>query len=75
MYDYMVWGFFEFLVGLAGGHVIVPGTPELVPLGNAWLTKAQTAQGRAAKAFGYEVDENPLLAIEEWQKIFGTDIS
>jgi hypothetical protein len=43
-------------------------------LGDAWKSKAESAQGRAEKACGYESENLLYLAGEQWQMIFGTDI-
>jgi hypothetical protein len=44
-------------------------------IGEDWLTKAQSAYGRAYKACEYERANEMLAAGDEWQKIFGTDIA
>jgi hypothetical protein len=72
-YDYMVRDFLANLIGRANGYVIVPGTYEAINIGDAWKSKAKTAYSRALKACVYEASSS-LLAGEEWQKIFGTDI-
>ena len=74
LYDYLVRDFFGYLVGKKNGWVTIPGTHEIVWLGDAWLSRAQTAYDRAVKASRYENDEMPYSARGEWQKIFGTDI-
>jgi hypothetical protein len=43
-------------------------------LGEDWVSKAETANGRAVKACDYEQDDFVILAGGEWQKIFGTRI-
>jgi hypothetical protein len=73
-YDWMTRDFFAYLIGQAHTYVFVPGTYELVPLGDAWKSMAETAYGRAAKAEEYEHDDMVIHAGEQWQKIFGTDI-
>ncbi|MFZ5751357.1 MAG: SMODS domain-containing nucleotidyltransferase [Pseudomonadota bacterium] len=72
-YDWMVRDFLKHLEGKVFGNVYAPGTYEQMYLGNAWLSKAQTARQRAEKACSLETDY-PYTAGEEWQKIFGTDI-
>ena len=53
----------------------MPGcAPEAIWLGDAWLSKAQTAYSRALKACTYENENENVLAGTEWQKIFGTMI-
>lgn len=73
-YDWMTRDFFGWLVNQAWGTLYVPGTWEILSLGNAWKSKAQSAYDRAAKATQNEADNLPYTAGEEWQKIFGTDI-
>jgi hypothetical protein len=73
-YDYMVRDFLKFLIGKAHGYVFVPGTVEMISLGDAWKSRAQSAYDRALKACQFEADKKPYSAGEQWQKIFGTDI-
>jgi len=61
-------------VGRASGWVWVPGTMELLMLGDEWKSKAESAKGRAEKACEFESGQMPYSAGEEWQKIFGTYI-
>jgi hypothetical protein len=75
LYDWLVRDFFKYLISRADTYVYVPGTNMPVALGHDWLTKAQSALGRAEKASGYAEQEMPYSAVGEWQKIFGTDIS
>jgi hypothetical protein len=70
-YDWMCRDFFEWMAKQAHKAVYAPGTFERMWLGDAWKSKAESAHGRAAK---YERDNDMLLAGDEWQKIFGTDI-
>jgi hypothetical protein len=54
----------------------MPMTAEIIHLGNAWLSKAQSAYARALKACDYERNDlgapaNDGAAGDEWQKIFG----
>ena len=74
LYDYVVRDFFAYLISRKNTNVWVPGTFEAVPLGDSWLSRAETAYARAAKASEYECKELPYSAGEEWQKIFGSDI-
>jgi hypothetical protein len=69
-YDWMTRDFFAYIQYRANGSVSVPGTYESLPLGSAWLSRAQSAHGRALKAIEYE-SKYPYLAGDEWQKIFG----
>src|SRR5262249_7126700 len=68
-YDWMVRDFLGHLVGRARGSVVMPGTGEVVPLGDAWLSRAQTAHGYAIRACEYERDNEETLAGHDWQRI------
>ena len=72
-YDWMIRDFLTHLEGKANSTVYAPGTYEAMDLGDAWLSKARMARQRAEKACDHEADY-PVIAGEEWQKIFGTDI-
>jgi hypothetical protein len=73
-FDWIVRDFFVFLVTLANGMVRVPGTGEQIEIGDAWLTKAESARDRAKWACHYEQMDMVVEAGDEWQKIFGTYI-
>lgn len=73
-YDWMVRDFLSYAVNRAGGYVYAPGTGEMMGLGTAWKSRAETALERAKKACAYESDKRWSDAGDEWQKIFGTDI-
>ncbi|MBC7989233.1 MAG: nucleotidyltransferase [Luteimonas sp.] len=66
--------FFKFLITKADSFVFVPGTYDIVWLESAWLPRAQSAYGRAAKACNLEHGNFMLEAGDEWQRIFGMDI-
>ena len=70
----MVRDFFTFLVGNGNSYVTVPGTGEFIWLGDAWKSRAESAEMRAKKACTFEGEKKGDAAGEEWQKIFGTDI-
>lgn len=72
-YDWMTRDFFKFLIGKANGWVMVPGTFEIVWLGDEWRSRAESALGRAERACADEISY-PCLAGGEWQRIYGTDI-
>lgn len=72
-YDYMVRDFLAYLIGMANGYVLVHGTCDMINIGEAWKSKAETAYARAVKACSLEPSD-PTAAGEEWQKIFGPDI-
>lgn len=74
-FDWLVRDVFARLIGRANGGFWMPGCAlEWITLGDAWLSKAQTAYDRALKACAYEYDNHDILAGDEWQKIFGTMI-
>ena len=73
-YDWIVRDFFAYLGSRTNRYVFVPGTGEWIHLGDGWLSRADTAYSRAAKACDYERIDLTYLAGEEWQKIFGTQI-
>jgi hypothetical protein len=71
-YDWMVRDFFEFMLRYSDrGWTKVPGTEEIIQLGDAWVSKAQSAYDRAVKACEYERRDLGNSAALEWQKIFG----
>jgi hypothetical protein len=71
-YDWMVRDFFRFLWNRANGFAFVPGTGEVINLGDDWKSRVESAYSRAVKAIEYEEGGYPYLAGEEWQKIFGS---
>jgi hypothetical protein len=73
-YDWMVRDFFAYLIGRAGGKLIMPGTGEIVPLGSEWLIRAQRAYRHAVDACEHERDNYQALAGDEWQAIFGSAV-
>lgn len=72
-HDWMVRDFLKHMIARAGGYLYAPGTSRLLPLGDDWKSKAETALGRAEKACTYETSDS-TSAGQEWQKIFGTYI-
>jgi len=73
-YDWMVRDFLAYLISRANSWIFVPGTNEAIYLGEGWLSRARTAYSKAVKACDYERDNYQVLAGNEWQDIFGTDI-
>jgi hypothetical protein len=73
-YDWLVRDFFDYLIRRANTHIRIPGTGELMWLSDNWKTKAESAHSRARYACVYEEQNLMLMAGDEWQKIFGTDI-
>ncbi|TAK71976.1 MAG: nucleotidyltransferase [Betaproteobacteria bacterium] len=72
-HDWMVRDFLTFLLGRRFTYLTVPGTFELIWLGDKWYSKAVTAYRRAMKACDLEYEACPYLARDEWQGIFGPD--
>lgn len=70
-YDWMVRDFFAELIEKANSWHTIPGTDEKKHYGDAWLSKAQSAYRRAAKACEYESAGKDIDATVEWRKIFG----
>lgn len=73
-YDWMVRDFFAYLRNRGNTAVAAPGTYEAMNIGNSWVSRAESAHGRAARACELEAGNSSGSAGEEWQKIFGTDI-
>lgn len=73
-FDWIIRDFFAYLYGRANSSVFVPGTWEVIFIGNAWQSRAESAYQRAAKACSYEQYNQVEEAGEEWQKIFGSQI-
>jgi len=71
-YDWLVRDFFQFMLSYQNeGWTRVPGTQEIIHLGGAWVSKAQTAYDRSLKACEYEGLDSEYAAAFEWQKILG----
>lgn len=73
-YDWMCRDFFAWLITKANSFVLAPGTYEIMWIGDAWKSKAESAHGRALKACDHEYYSREGDAGDEWQKIFGTDM-
>lgn len=73
-FDWMIRDFFDFIISRANGHVVMPGTLELRPLGDKWRTRAQTAFRNARQACDYERNKENMLAGLAWSDIFGREI-
>lgn len=71
-YDWMVRDFFVHLIRRANGKLVMPGSGEIVALGDDWLSRAQTAYRYAVEACNNERDNYEILAGQAWQEIFGT---
>lgn len=73
-FDWITRDFFAYLYHLANSFVVVPGTLEVIYLGNGWQSRAATAYYHAEKACSYEAKNQVEFAGEEWQKVFGLQI-
>lgn len=73
-YDWISRDFFAWMISKADTHVFAPGTYELLWVGSAWKSRAETAYLRASKACEFEKVNDMASAGDEWQKIYGTDI-
>jgi len=77
-FDWMTRDFFAYLVNKANSilysAISHPTLSENFYLGTAWKSRADSACARAKKAIEYG-DKYPYSALEEWQKIFGTDFT
>lgn len=72
-HDWMVRDFLADLICRPFTYLMVPGTGEIVTLGDEWFSKALSAYRRAMKACELESQACPYLARDEWQSIFGPD--
>jgi len=73
-YDWMMRDFFAYLIRLANGRLTMPGTGEIVPLGDDWKARAERAYSHAVEACNHERDNHEALAGQKWQTIFGTAV-
>ena len=73
-FDWLVRDVLGHMIGRANGWFTMPVTGEVIQLGDAWLSKASNAHGRALRACELEDGNWETLAGDEWQKIFGTMI-
>lgn len=73
-FDWLVRDAFRHMIDRANGWFLMPGTSEMIYLGDTWLSRAESAYVRARKACEYEDGNWEALAGGEWQKIFGTTI-
>ncbi len=73
-FDWITRDFFAYLYNRANTAVVVPGTLELIYIGNEWQSRSESAYYRAVKACEYEKINSVYAAGEEWQKIFGQQI-
>lgn len=73
-FDWITRDFFAYLYHRANTFVVVPGTLEMIYLGNEWQSRAETTYYRAEKACRYEKFNLIDAAGNEWQKIFGQQV-
>ncbi len=73
-YDWISRDFFKWMITKANTYLSAPGTYELLWLGEAWKSRAESAYARAVKACDYELANDEGNAGDEWQKIYGLDI-
>lgn len=73
-WDWLLRDFFWYMQTRANSFVVMPGTGKLVFVGDAWLSRAQSAYGRAVKACEFEKENEDLSAGTTWQMVFGTMI-
>ncbi|NJO55917.1 MAG: hypothetical protein HC834_05660 [Rhodospirillales bacterium] len=70
-YDWMVRDFFFWVAAQAGRNMPIPGTIEVLPIGDGWVAKAERAYLTAAAAAELERDNHSLAALAHWREIFG----
>ena len=71
-YEWMIRDFFEFMLVYVNGWTRVPGTEDILLLGDSWRTKCQSAHQHAVKACVFEHLDQASSATLEWKKIFGS---
>jgi SMODS domain-containing protein len=69
-HDWFVADCFKHLNGFS--HASIPGTGEIIPIGNCWITKASTANEIGGKACEYEKNDSLYSAENQWRQIFGS---
>jgi Second Messenger Oligonucleotide or Dinucleotide Synthetase domain len=70
-FDWLVRDVLAHMLTRVNGYFTMPVTGEVILLGDAWLSKVQTAYDQALKACNYEYYDCDQAAGDEWQKIFG----
>jgi hypothetical protein len=73
-WDWLLRDFFEYTRTRADSFIAMPGTGQLVFVGDAWLSRAESAHLRAIRACGFEAENEDLSAGTTWQMVFGTMI-
>lgn len=72
-YDLMVRDYLDYLIRYKSMLYAIPGISESLNIGDAWLSRAETAHNRAKKACDFESSRLCRSATVEWKKIFGSD--
>lgn len=70
-YDWMMRDFFFWMVAQAGRHLTIPGSHELVSLGDDWVEHAERAYFSAAQGSDFERDNRDDRALTCWRQVFG----
>jgi hypothetical protein len=73
-FDWLVRDTFGHLLNCKNGSFSMPGTGEYISVGDAWVSRTESAYARALKACEFEQANDDYQAGAEWQKIFGTEI-
>ena len=73
-YDWITRDFFKFLKTKANTWVSMPTNNEDIYLSDDWMSKADSALGRAIKGCEYESKNDDFNAAWEWKKIFGENV-
>lgn len=73
-YDWYVRDFLAYLISRQNGYFFAASSRDTIALGNAWLSKAQTAYNNALEACDDERNDYVYSAGVAWQKIFGDRI-
>lgn len=73
-YDWFCRDFLAYLLTQSNDAIIMPGTYDVIWIGDDWVHKAKSAHNDAIRACEHERDSNDILAGLYWQDIFGTVI-
>lgn len=73
-YDWMVRDFFKYLLGQVKEFLFAPGTYEVIYLGDAWKSKAESAYANAVEACEDEAQNYRYVTDDVWERVFGPDI-
>lgn len=72
-YSSLIKKFFVYLKKQKNKNLIMPGTNELINIGDSWYSKAKVDLERAKKALDYEEKNKLESAYNEWKKMLGND--